>query len=92
MYQWRPVMSGIPQVLIFRPAPFFVRNMDSGIACSLNKFAKYTNLCGVVDTLEGKDAVQRDLDRLERWACVNLIKFNKTKCSVTLLKRQLWFT
>ncbi|GAB0184586.1 cAMP-dependent protein kinase inhibitor alpha [Grus japonensis] len=51
--------------------------MDSGIECSLSKFADYTKLCGVVNTLEGRDAVQRDLDRLERWAYVNLMKFNK---------------
>ncbi|KAJ7423784.1 rna-directed dna polymerase from mobile element jockey-like [Pitangus sulphuratus] len=56
--------------------------MDSGIECALSKFANDTKLCGAVNTLEVSDAIQRDLDILERWVDANLMKFNKEKCKV----------
>ncbi|GAB0210083.1 cAMP-dependent protein kinase inhibitor alpha [Grus japonensis] len=62
--------------------------MDSGIECTLSKFDDNTKLCGVVNTLEGRDAIQRDFDRLERWVRANHMKINKAKCKVLYVGRR----
>ncbi|PKU46112.1 rna-directed dna polymerase from mobile element jockey-like [Limosa lapponica baueri] len=82
MFKWKPAMSGVFQGLILGPILFtvLINDIDTGTGYTLSKLGDDTNLKGAVDSLERRDDIQRDLDRLEEWAHVNLTKYNKTKC------------
>jgi len=77
---WQRVMSSVPKGPVLGLALFsvFLGDLNEGNECTLSKFAHDSKLSGVADML-GIDAIQRDLNKLKRWAYVNLMRFSVAK-------------
>ena len=65
----------------------FSNDLLDGAECTCSNFDDDTKLKGAADTPEGSAAIQWILNRLDKWADRNLMKFNEGKCEVLHLRR-----
>lgn len=85
---WWPVTSRVSRGYILGPVLFIniiLSCLDTWLKGTLSKFADDIKLAGAVDSLKSREALQRDFDKLNRWAITNHIKFNKSKCQILYL-------
>ena len=79
MSVWRPITSDALQESLLGLVFFniFINNIGVGIEYVFIKFSGDTKLKGAAGKAEGKDVIQSDLDKLERWIFVNLMRFRR---------------
>ncbi len=67
---WRAVKSGVPQGSVLGPVLFlvYVNDLDDGLTCKVSKFADDTKIASEVISTLNKEFLQRDLDKLIKWA------------------------
>ena len=78
---WQPVARGLPQASILGPVLFSVvlTDLHVGLEGILNPFTRDAQLGGASDSIEGRKALQRDLDKSESWAIPNNMRFSESE-------------
>lgn len=74
---WRSVTSGVLQGSLAAPWLFnlFIHELDEGTESTFSKYEHYTKLGGVADRPDCYAVFQKDLNRQERQADENIMKF-----------------
>jgi len=75
--EWCP-----PGVCLGTSAPQQLYQLDKGIECTFSKSLDDTMLNAASNMVKRRYTIQKDLDRLEKWAQENLMTFSKSKGKV----------
>ena len=91
--EWSDVLSGVPQGSVLGPTLFiiFINNLDEAMDIAtgiISKFADDTKMGRTISGEDDRNALQRDIDSLLKWADVWQAQFNATKCKVMHIGRK----
>lgn len=66
---WCPAISGVLWGSMLGSVLYhiFINDLDAGIECTVSNFSDDVKLGGVRNSLVGREALKRDIDRLESW-------------------------
>lgn len=86
---WWPVTRGLPQASVLGPLLFNVvlTDLHVGLEDILSLFVDDTKLGGAADSIEGREALQKDVEKVESWEITNDMRFSKSKCQIPHLAK-----
>ena len=79
---WKDVLSSVPLSAVLGPLLFiiFINGMPDLVKNFCKLFADDTKLIGIITSMNDRDELQMNLDRLVEWSHIWLMSFNKEKC------------
>ena len=82
--EWVAVLSGVPQGSVLGPLLFliFLNDLPDWVVNGISMFADDTIIWRGIYTVEDKESLQDDLDKLMSWSEEWLLKFNPEKCKL----------
>jgi len=88
--EWVSVDSGVPQGSVLGPLLFvcYINGLPDCVKSSIYMYADDTKIIRRVDSVNDRETLQEDLERLDDWSDRWQLKFNANKCMVMHIGRQ----